>query len=303
MPHDDGASGEPAVPEPGWIHRDLAPDIFGACHAGDAGRLIEILRDSPEAVHRLNDSRREAPLHYARNSQIAGILLRWGAEIDHRNADGQTALHFACKNGNLERAAFLARSGAELRTPDGFGYTAMLRAAYTRGDEGVDIVRLLMGYGVPLDLNSALVCGLSGPAREILAGGPAAVASAPKPEDLLRDALIRASLDLPDPDTGPDLFGPVPGALPSAVAGHLELIDALLARGAPLDGALVALRTALGLPDATLAERLLAAGVPLTGPDHPGRSGRELLDAADQSACRDEMIALLGRYGIEEGKG
>jgi hypothetical protein len=82
------------------------------------------------------------------------------------------------------------------------------------------------------------------------------------------------------------------------IRDHLDLLDALLIRGAPTSGGFEALRLALSLPDPSVAERLLAAGVPLRDRDIPDRPVTLLLDAAEQSTAREEMLSLLSRYGV-----
>ena len=54
---------------------------------------------------------------------VAALLLDAEADIDHQNKEGSTALHYACKNSNVEVARLLLQRGANknLRDKDGDG--------------------------------------------------------------------------------------------------------------------------------------------------------------------------------------
>ncbi|KAG2463048.1 MYPT1 phosphatase, partial [Polypterus senegalus] len=56
-------------------------------------------------------------------------LLQQGAEINHTNVDGLTALHQACIDENLEMVEFLVEHGANVNQPDNEGWTPLHAAA------------------------------------------------------------------------------------------------------------------------------------------------------------------------------
>ncbi|XP_058857917.1 protein phosphatase 1 regulatory subunit 12A isoform X2 [Acipenser ruthenus] len=56
-------------------------------------------------------------------------LLQQGADINHTNVDGLTALHQACIDENLEMVEFLVEHGANVNQPDNEGWTPLHAAA------------------------------------------------------------------------------------------------------------------------------------------------------------------------------
>jgi hypothetical protein len=174
----------------------------------------------------------------------------------------------------------------------------MFLAAASRNPQGEDIVRLLLGYSVPLDLNSTLMLGWADAARKLLTDVTEAVARAPKPDWLLINAVDLIRLKVHREATAGPLFRPDPGVAEGVIRDHLDLLDALIARGAPTSGSFHALRVALELPAPSIAERLLAAGVPLSDSPLALPHSTLLLDAAERSTAREEMLSLLGRYGV-----
>ncbi|XP_077452332.1 protein phosphatase 1 regulatory subunit 12A isoform X1 [Stigmatopora argus] len=60
--------------------------------------------------------------------EVAG-LLRQGADINHANVDGLTALHQACIDENPEMVQFLVESGSKVNTGDNEGWTPLHAAA------------------------------------------------------------------------------------------------------------------------------------------------------------------------------
>uniref|UniRef100_A0AAQ4PE39 Protein phosphatase 1, regulatory subunit 12B n=1 Tax=Gasterosteus aculeatus aculeatus TaxID=481459 RepID=A0AAQ4PE39_GASAC len=56
-------------------------------------------------------------------------LLRQGADINHANIDGLTALHQACIDENAEMVQFLVESGSDVNRGDNEGWTPLHAAA------------------------------------------------------------------------------------------------------------------------------------------------------------------------------
>uniref|UniRef100_A0A8B9GS57 Protein phosphatase 1, regulatory subunit 12C n=1 Tax=Astyanax mexicanus TaxID=7994 RepID=A0A8B9GS57_ASTMX len=56
-------------------------------------------------------------------------LLRQGADINHANVDGLTALHQACIDENAEMVQFLVESGSDVNRGDNEGWTPLHAAA------------------------------------------------------------------------------------------------------------------------------------------------------------------------------
>ncbi|XP_054475730.1 protein phosphatase 1 regulatory subunit 12A isoform X2 [Anoplopoma fimbria] len=57
------------------------------------------------------------------------VLLRQGADINHHNVDGLTALHQACIDENAEMVQFLVESGSDVNRGDNEGWTPLHAAA------------------------------------------------------------------------------------------------------------------------------------------------------------------------------
>ncbi|KAJ8402956.1 hypothetical protein AAFF_G00362700 [Aldrovandia affinis] len=65
----------------------------------------------------------------AGDQEEVAALLRQGADINHANIDGLTALHQACIDENLEMVQFLVESGSEVNRGDNEGWTPLHAAA------------------------------------------------------------------------------------------------------------------------------------------------------------------------------
>ena len=75
---------------------------------------------------------------------IIPMLQRYGANLDHRNGNGQTPLSIAIANGDRVVVKHLIQNGADVNQADGEGKTP-LELARNQGDE--DIIRMLRRNG------------------------------------------------------------------------------------------------------------------------------------------------------------
>jgi ankyrin repeat protein len=77
-----------------------------------------------------------ALMHCAQMAPVSVVehLLSRGADVRRRNSDGETALHFAVKNGKEDNIATLIAHGAEIDARDLNGVTPLMLTAH-RGDE------------------------------------------------------------------------------------------------------------------------------------------------------------------------
>ncbi|KAK2842363.1 hypothetical protein Q5P01_012563 [Channa striata] len=71
---------------------------------------------------------RRAKVRFAQGAEVAA-LLRQGADINHANIDGLTALHQACIDENAEMVQFLVESGSDVNRGDNEGWTPLHAAA------------------------------------------------------------------------------------------------------------------------------------------------------------------------------
>lgn len=65
--------------------------------------------------------------------QVAGMLIKAGADVSAVDVDGNTPLHFAFAYANVEVGAVLSEEGAELEACNGSGKTPQ-EVAGLRGD-------------------------------------------------------------------------------------------------------------------------------------------------------------------------
>jgi ankyrin repeat protein len=78
-------------------------------------------------------------------SKVVSWLLTNGANINHQDRNGWSALHFAVQERNSEVAEYLLHHGASVHLQDSYGNTPLWRAAFdARGSYG--LVRLLLSH-------------------------------------------------------------------------------------------------------------------------------------------------------------
>jgi ankyrin repeat protein len=130
------------------IARGVVPDLFEAAALGDAARIRSILAETPELVDahsRDGWTALHLAAHYGRRPAMEA-LLHAGADARALSANplGNTALHAALANGQVEAAAFLLESGASIDARDAHGHTALHLAAE---DGNLAAIHLLLERG------------------------------------------------------------------------------------------------------------------------------------------------------------
>lgn len=104
----------------------------------------------------LKDKDNDSPLHYTGifgNQEIAELLLAKGAtSLNEGNNRQSTPLHFACEGGHAEVVEFLLDSGADMNARDGTGRNALLSACASRS---MAVVELLLERGA--DINERIL--------------------------------------------------------------------------------------------------------------------------------------------------
>ena len=84
------------------------------------------------------------PLHWASDSnhiEIAKLLIDRGADVDAKDNWGWTPLHRACGNNALELAKLLIERGADVEAKDNVGWTPLRKA---RSEEMRDLLKKYM---------------------------------------------------------------------------------------------------------------------------------------------------------------
>jgi len=79
---------------------------------------------------------------------LVELLIAKGAEVNHQDRDGFTALMYAARNGDTEAVNALLRSGASVNVADNTGETALIKAAASSCTE--ETVRALLSAGADL---------------------------------------------------------------------------------------------------------------------------------------------------------
>ena len=80
---------------------------------------------------------------YGHNASVA-VLLSWGADVNQQDYHGFTALHAACKSGDLLCVLTLLKAGASLSLPSHRKTLPIHTAAQCNRTE---IVRALLDHG------------------------------------------------------------------------------------------------------------------------------------------------------------
>ena len=129
-----------------------APAIVAATKAGDASAVRTLVQQGADVNSREPDG--TTALHWAArvgSGTIADVLLSAGADVNAANRYGLTPLAVATKAGQTAMMQKLLKAGADVRWSDAGlpeGQTLLMHAAQV-GD--VSAVKLLLGAGVPID--------------------------------------------------------------------------------------------------------------------------------------------------------
>ena len=88
--------------------------------------------------------------------EITKVLLKAGAELNHKNSWGGTALQWAADSGNVEVVKLLVDAKADVTIGDQTGLTPLIVAANNEGPQFPQIVKILVGAGASVaDRDSA----------------------------------------------------------------------------------------------------------------------------------------------------
>ena len=105
------------------------------------------------------DSFGEAPLVWASKVEEAEYLLAGGAELDHQDEHGWTALHKAIQRGRSELAAFYLSQGADVHLQDSGGATPLALAC--QGDD-VALIESMLRIGAKPDATALIIAASHG---------------------------------------------------------------------------------------------------------------------------------------------
>jgi ankyrin repeat protein len=108
-----------------------APEVFTVVKQGNTERLLELLNSGlfPDALHELTFDTPLLTAIYNGRTEMADILLNYGAKPTHENGDGWNALHAAVQVSNMPIARRLVEEfKMDVNAEDPGGYTLLHRA-------------------------------------------------------------------------------------------------------------------------------------------------------------------------------
>lgn len=118
------------------------PNIFDSITRNDVKEILEFYRTQPDVPFQIRDGATSlqyaATIHGSRT--IMEILIAIGIPLNQKTAKGDTALHLAAQNSNIQAMKVLIKAGAELGIRNNDGKTALQ----------------LLPAGVPLQINDLL---------------------------------------------------------------------------------------------------------------------------------------------------
>ena len=90
------------------------------------GRYFAVKRMLARGVSAdLVDDKGNTPLHYARTSKVARVLLNYGAEVNAPNCDGATPMHLAGMTGRTKVISTLVARGGDVNAKNLYGITPL----------------------------------------------------------------------------------------------------------------------------------------------------------------------------------
>ena len=126
-------------------------DIFVAAGLGLVRDTKSLLDGTPRLATARAFKSRSTPLHWARDAATARLLLEHGAELEARNADGETPLHRAARDGRGAVAKALIEAGAEPNAADHAGQTPLHEAS--QGGQ-LEVAKMLLEHGAKVNAKS-----------------------------------------------------------------------------------------------------------------------------------------------------
>ena len=84
-----------------------------------------------------------------KNEDLLGWLIEQGANVNHQDRNGDSALHFAGQEKNEDAARMLLKAGADLNLLDVYGNAPLWRAVFHAKDD-LRIVKLYVQEGANL---------------------------------------------------------------------------------------------------------------------------------------------------------
>lgn len=118
-----------------------------AAFTGNLEKIRELLDDGMD-INNKDNIFGITPLHWACSKEMAQFLIENGADINATDTNGETPLHMASGNGQIEVVSLLIENGADVNAENSYVSTPLYRAA---GNGHTDVIGLLIENGALIE--------------------------------------------------------------------------------------------------------------------------------------------------------
>ncbi len=141
--------------QPSVAEEELIQKLEEAMFSDDHGAVEEILKKGSISKVTIDESNFLHKAAFCGQLEVAGLLIKYGANLDEADCHGTTPLHLAVYKGHEETAELLLEKKADPNIQDACGLTPMHLAAYRLNPE---IVKLLLKHGANGDKPNIIGC-------------------------------------------------------------------------------------------------------------------------------------------------
>jgi ankyrin repeat protein len=278
--------------------------ILSAAQSGNVSEMSSLLDAHPELIDAMGGGLKKATaLHLAAlrsHHAVVRLLIERGADLDPRDfPDNATPLHFAAIHGDHETIRLLVEAGADVNGKGDDYEVGVVGWATCFQKVREDVADYLLAHGATLNLWTAIALDRPDNVEAMIGRQPALLGARMSRNQHRRTPLhhaaakarlriLRLLLVLGADPKAVDATGGTPMTTASQEGAGPEVIDALLAAGAPLD-----FLTAINLDRYDEAKAMLR--------DDPGRLGPEGCDTIALHLAVNKKNAKSIRWLIEHG--
>lgn len=133
-------------------------DLHSAAALGMRDRIRKALRSDPELVDSRDPYLNAQPLFFAAmrdRKEVAALLLSFGADLGADNREGNTAMHAAAAAGSRRTLEFLIEEGADVNRRNHNIQTPLHWAVEEWNTEGSEIIKMLIEHGADINARDA----------------------------------------------------------------------------------------------------------------------------------------------------